>query len=65
MTTSSWFDDVEVQTPKTLFILTVLTLTSVVARAAPTRPRHSVTRAVVLTGAFELAVGAKHARGAF
>lgn len=43
----------------------MFTLTSVVTRAAPTRPRHSVTRAVVLTGAFELTVGAKHACGTF
>lgn len=40
---------------------TVLTLTPVVTRAAATRPRHSVTSAVVPTVAFELAVGTKHA----
>lgn len=45
----------------TLFLRTVLTLRSVVTSSAATRPRHSVTGAVVLTVAFELTVGSKHA----
>lgn len=44
-----------------LVIRTVLTLASIVTGTAATRPRHSVTGAVVLTVAFELTVGAKHA----
>lgn len=65
--TSAWFDNTEMCWKKrsTLLPLTVLTLTSVVTRAAAARPRHPVTSAVVPTVAFELAVGAKHACGTF
>lgn len=45
----------------TLFLRTVLTPRSVVTRSAATRPRHAVTGAVVLTVAFELTAGSKHA----
>lgn len=46
-------------------VLTMFTQISIVAWTTLTRPRHSVTSAVILTVAFQLAVGAKSAHRTF